>query len=202
MRKYKAIIFDLGKVIFDLSFDRTFKYWAIISGLQLKEIKDKFEFDETFVMFEKDEITATQFRSKISERLKLKLTDQEFDEGWCDLYLEAYNGIGNLLIDLKKSYQLVALTNTNSIHSKVWLTKYADTLQHFEKIFCSHEMKVRKPEKEAYQAVFDYLNLPPYQTIFLDDNIENINGANNLGIKTILVSSPTQMINELLILTN
>ena len=197
MSRYKAIIFDLGKVIFDLSFDRTFKFWAARSCIQFNEIKNKFKFNEIFDKFEKDEINANEFRSKISQQLNLKLTDEEFDEGWCDLYLDVYNGIDNLLSDLKKQYKLVALTNTNCIHSKVWKEKYAPILEHFEKIFSSNEMKVRKPETEAYQMVLDYLKIPAQQIIFLDDNIENIKGAGELGIKTLLVTSSQQMVNEL-----
>jgi putative hydrolase of the HAD superfamily len=77
------------------------------------------------------------------------------------------------------------LTNTNTIHNRIWRLKYADTLRHFEKIFSSHEIETRKPERESYQIVLDYLNCKPTETIFLDDNLENILGAKNLGMATV-----------------
>jgi len=197
MHIYKAIIFDLGKVVFDLSFDRTFQFWANASGKQFDDIKNKFQFDDIFDKFEKDEIASGQFRTEISQRLNLKLSDQEFDKGWCDLYLETYSGIDNLLEELKQNYKIVALTNTNIIHSKVWKMKYADTLRHFQKVFSSHELKERKPDTKAYQIVLDYLRVEPQQVVFLDDNIDNIKGAGQLGIKTILVTSYKQMTEEL-----
>lgn len=113
------------------------------------------------------------------------------------MYLDAYPGINQLLAGLQHNYQLVALTNTNSIHNNVWPSKYADTLQYFEKVFSSHELKERKPAAAVYQAVLDYLRVKPSQTIFLDDSIENINGAGQLGIKTILVTSYAQMVADL-----
>jgi putative hydrolase of the HAD superfamily len=197
MDSYKAIVFDLGKVVFDLSFDRIFQFWANISGRQFDDIKDKFQFDTTFDRFEKNEITPGQFRNEISKRLALKLSEQEFDEGWCNLYLDIYKGIDNLLAELKQNYKLVALTNANIIHSKIWKIKYADTLQYFQKTFSSHELRERKPDAKAYQIVLGYLQVEPQQTVFLDDNIENINGADQLGIKTILVTSYKQMTDEL-----
>jgi glucose-1-phosphatase len=197
MAKYQSIIFDLGKVVFDLSFDRVFKFWAIASDKHFEDIKSKFVFDEVFDKFEKNEIPADQFRATISQRLDLKLNDEDFDKGWCDLYLDPYNDIDVLLNKLKRSYKLVALTNTNIIHNKIWPLKYFDTLQHFEKIFCSHEMATRKPEKKAYKIVLDYLGCKPTETIFLDDNTDNITGAKDLGIATILVTSNEQMKNEL-----
>lgn len=197
MDNYKTIIFDLGRVVFDLSFDRTFQFWANASERKFDEIKNKFQFDTFFDKFEKDEITSGQFRTEISKRLHLKLSDHEFDKGWCEVYLDTYSGIDNLLTDLKKNYKIVALTNTNIIHSKVWKMKYANTLQHFQKIFSSHELKERKPDTKAYQIVLDYLQVEPQRTVFLDDNIDNIKGADQLGIKTILVTSYDQMTDEL-----
>ena len=197
MATYKAVIFDLGKVVFDLSFDRIFQFWANASAKRYDEIKSVFQFDVTFDKFERNEITPKEFRARILQKLELTLTDQEFDEGWCDLYLAAYSGIDHLLASLKQKYKLVALTNTNAIHSKVWKIKYAATLRYFQKVFSSHELAARKPDAEAYQLVLDYLQVEPRQAVFLDDNLENIKGADQLGMKTILVTSFAQMATEL-----
>ncbi len=193
METYEALIFDLGKVVFDLSFDKVFQFWASASGQQASVIKDKFQFDNLFDDFEKGEASNKEFRAEISRRLDLTLTDTVFDEGWCALYLDAYEGISELLGSLKKQYRLVALTNTNSIHEQVWKVRYRESLSHFDKVFCSHELKARKPEKQAYQSILDYLGIKPERTIFLDDSPTNTAGAAQLGIKTILVESQQQM---------
>ncbi|MGI4968071.1 MAG: hypothetical protein ACRYGH_03905 [Janthinobacterium lividum] len=101
METYKALIFDLGKVIFDLSFDNVFHCWATASGQQADALKSKFQFDALFDEFEKGEVSNEKFRTEISRRLDLTLTDQVFDEGWCALYLDAYEGIDELLVSLK-----------------------------------------------------------------------------------------------------
>lgn len=193
METYEALIFDLGKVVFDLSFDKVFQFWASASGQEVEAIKDRFQFDELFDEFERGEVSEENFRVEISRRLGFSLPDNVFDEGWCSLYLDAYEGINELLGSLKKQYQLVALTNTNSIHTRVWKTKYRESLGYFDKVFCSHELKTRKPEKQAYQSVLDYLGFEPQQTIFLDDSQINIAGAAQLSIQTILVKSQLQM---------
>ena len=193
MEAYEALIFDLGKVVFDLSFDKIFQFWASASGQQADALKSKFQFDVLFDEFERGEISNKEFRTEISQRLDLELTDKIFDEGWCSLYLDAYEGIDDLLISLKNKYQLVALTNTNSIHEQIWRIKYRENLRHFDKVFCSHELRARKPEEEAYQSVVDYLGSKPQHIIFLDDSYANIVGAARLGIKTILVESQRQM---------
>lgn len=197
MPEIKAVIFDLGKVIFDLSFERVFQSWANSSHRDMEDIKSKFQFDEVSDTFERGHISAEEFRSKISQRLNLDLSNNEFDTGWSDLYLDIYPGVDDLLVQLKSKCKLVALTNTNIIHSRIWPIKYASTLSYFEKVFSSHEIGTRKPESKAYEIVLNYLECKPAETLFLDDNAENIEGARELGIKTILVSSKEQMEEDL-----
>ena len=197
MTAYKALIFDLGKVVFDLSFDRVFQSWSDASGKHFEGIKSKFVFDMLLDQFEQNAITAKDFRTTVSNRLGLQLSDEDFDQGWCNLYLDIYEGIDDLLAELKANYKLVALTNTNVIHNDTLRAKYANTLQHFEHIFSSHEMGTRKPDKESYETVLTYLQCQPEETIFLDDNPDNIEGARQLGIAAILVTSPEQMKEEL-----
>jgi epoxide hydrolase-like predicted phosphatase len=194
---YKALIFDLGKVVFDLSFERVFQSWAKASNGQADELKARFQFDDLFDQFEKAAITPQHFRRELSNKLGFTLSDHKFDAGWCDLYLATYPGIDALLARLKRQYQLVALTNTNCIHSPVWKRKYADTLRYFDHVFSSHELQARKPEATAYYRVLNYLQVQPAEAVFLDDSLDNIKGANQLGLKTILVTSYDQMSAEL-----
>ncbi|OYU95363.1 MAG: hypothetical protein CFE21_09435 [Bacteroidetes bacterium B1(2017)] len=193
MTEIKALIFDLGKVVFDLSFDRVFQSWASSSGLAFDEIKSRFAFDEAFSQFERNELTPNQFRGYVMNKLGIKLSDEDFDRGWCDLYLDVYDEMDRLLMNLKPNYRLIGLTNTNAIHNTVWPLKYAETLQYFEKIFSSHELLTRKPERKIFEIALDYLNMKPEQTLFLDDNSDNINGAKDMGLNTLLVTSNVQM---------
>lgn len=194
---YKAIIFDLGKVIFDMSFDRTYQYWATASGTKFEDIKHRFKFDDVYNKFETAELSPAEFRSKMSEKLNISLSDAEFDVGWCNLYLRKYDGIDTLLSELKQSHKIVAFSNTNEIHARVWKVKYKETLGLFEKVYSSHEMKARKPSKESYQMILDDLKLKPEETLFLDDNILNCEGAKMLGMHTVLVTGQEQMRTEL-----
>jgi glucose-1-phosphatase len=193
----KAIIFDLGKVIFDTSFYRCLEFWSKVSDKSFDEIKSKFSFDGIYENFERNVITPSQFRKQLSEKLGLDISDELFDQGWCSIYLDTYPGIESHLKELKKNYRLIALSNTNSIHEKVWSVKYASVLQHFEKVFSSHHMRTRKPEATCYLRVLKDCNLNVSEVIFLDDNAGNTEGAKKLGIHSVLVSSTDQMITEL-----
>jgi len=196
--KITALIFDLGGVVFNFSFDNTFDIWSVETGKNADELKRRFNFsDSNFEKFERSDITRMQFIDSISKQLDFKFDFKTFEKGWNSIYMESIQDMDQLLMDLKKQFRLVALTNTNEIHAEVWKKKYKDILQHFEKVFCSYEIRTRKPETKAFQVVLNYLNLSPNETIFLDDKEEFINGAKQLGINTILVTSFNQMLQEL-----
>jgi putative hydrolase of the HAD superfamily len=60
------------------------------------------------------------------------------------------------------------------------------------KIF-SCEEGYRKPEKEIYEILLMKLRSKPEETVFIDDRIDNIKGAQLLGIQTILFEDVTQL---------
>lgn len=197
MNSCKALVFDLGKVIFDVSFGFAFDKWSAISGIEQKIISKRFRFDEAFEQFERNEIESSFYRKHVSELIGFELSESDFLSGWNNIYMDAYPGIGRTLAALKENYRLVALTNTNAEHAKIWPERYSDLLIHFEKTFSSHEMKTRKPEHESYQIVLNYLQVQASEIIFLDDNPANTKAAEANGIKSILVRSSSQMTDEL-----
>ncbi len=197
MHEYKGLIFDLGNVIFRYSWDHALQYWATITNLSTEILRERFVVDEIHRIFEKDQITPLEMQRYVSKQLGVELNTNEFELGWNAIYEDLLPGIGDLLDTLKKRYRLVALTNTNSIHCPIYTQKYAQVLSKFEKIFSSHEMKVRKPEKESYEMVLAYLDIPASEVVFLDDNGDNVHAAQELGITSFLVTTVDQMKNDL-----
>jgi glucose-1-phosphatase len=194
---YKALIFDLGRVVFETSFDLSFWSWGKSIGVDREEVRRRFKFDDAYDIFSCGNLTGEEYAQHVSSLLKSPLSYDDFERGWNSIYLDEFPGIARTLAALKKSYRIVALTNTNSVHAKVWPAKYAATLQHFEKIFSSQEMRTCKPERRAYEMVLEYVQLPAHETIFLDDAAENVVGAEVVGMKGILVTSTSQMREEL-----
>ena len=190
---YNAIIFDLANVVFNVDMNLISLHWSNRSGISLEKIKNYFDNDKNFDRFERGDISEQEYRSITKENLGMNLTDKDFDEGLTALYLDETHGINTLLKQLKKNYRIIALSNTNIIHKRVWGAKYKETIDEFEKLFLSHEINTRKPETEPYLIALEYLKMNPEDVIFLDDNKKNIETAERLGVKSILVKSPEQM---------
>ncbi len=70
-------------------------------------------------------------------------------------------------------------------------------LKLFDGLLISGKEKMVKPDKEIYLLAIKKFKLDPNQTVFIDDKIENINAAKNLGFKTIHLHDPKLIIDEI-----
>jgi 2-haloacid dehalogenase len=92
----------------------------------------------------------------------------------------------DLLATIKNTgrYNLYALTNWSAETFPYALEKF-EFLSWFKGILVSGEEKTRKPFDDFYQKLFEKYNLELTDTVFIDDNIRNIEAARNLGINSI-----------------
>jgi 2-haloacid dehalogenase len=91
-----------------------------------------------------------------------------------------------------KKYRLYALTNW-SAETFPWALDNFEFLHWFEGIVVSGHEKTRKPEAVFFKILFDRYKIDPSKAVFIDDNLKNIKGANEVGLKTIHFESPEQL---------
>lgn len=200
MKEYnglEAAIFDLGGVIFGISLKPIIKSWAESAGVPPQKIAEKFKADSHYERFETGEISPDEYRAYVCRVHGIQLSDEDFDRGWNDIYLDVIPGMESILEELQKHLRLVVLTNTNQIHASEWRKRYRDILTYFEKVFASHEIGARKPNSEAFQIVLDHLNIEPDKVVFIDDRVENVRGAESVGLRGILTPTPAQVVEKL-----
>lgn len=179
-RKYSAIVFDLGQVLV------FFDYNIFIRAVN----KHKIGLGEEFVRkynenyhihrdFECGKISEVDFINQMLQWLDYKITAEQFIKYWSSIF-SLNNKVIDLLPILKKKYKLYLLSNTNSIHQKFGYQHY-DFLKVFDKLFLSHEVGFVKPESEIYHAVEKVSGFPSGEHIFIDDILEYVNAAKDIG---------------------
>ncbi len=67
----------------------------------------------------------------------------------------------------------------------------------FDDMVISAEVGLAKPDQRIYQLALDRLDVVAEQTIFIDDFVENIQGARELGIHGIHFQNPQTVLGEL-----
>ena len=89
------------------------------------------------------------------------------------------------------------MLNIDKIIDNLGIKKYKEFYNLFDKVYYSHEIKLRKPDADIFRLVIKENNLSIKKTLFIDDNLRNIIAANKLSIQTIHFKTPEKLENEL-----
>ena len=199
----KNLIFDLGGVILDLSVDQTMEQFSALSGLDKQKVKDLYASTPGFEEYEKGLMNDKDFRDFVRTVFAVQSSDEEIDTCWNAMLLGLPIGKLNLLETLKKNFSVYLLSNTNNIHINYINQKMLPGISqaensldnYFHRAYYSHIMKKRKPNTDIFEQVLSENSLLAHETLFLDDNLPNIEGAKQLGIQTVHVVTPDLILN-------
>jgi epoxide hydrolase-like predicted phosphatase len=192
----KNLIFDLGGVIIDLNAERTKEAFATLSQKSVREIHLLIENSPVFLQYEKGILNDWEFRTSVRNLLHIKASDLEIDTAWNAMLGDIPLSRIRLLESLREDYRLFLLSNTNNIHLVCFneIVKAAcgslSLDPYFDRTYYSHRLKMRKPDTEIYALVLGENKLLAQETLFLDDNASNLEGAAQLGIQTFHVQNP------------
>jgi FMN phosphatase YigB (HAD superfamily) len=185
-----ALLFDLGRVVIDIDFDKALACWAGHAGCEPAHLVGRFARDEIYQRHETGSIDDAEFFASLRTSLGIDLTDAQFLEGWNAIFAGEMPGIGSLLMRAGTRVPLYAFSNTNNAHVEHFSQAYADVLGHFREIFLSSAIGLRKPDAAAYDHVVQAIGVPAKRIVFFDDLAENIDGARARGLTAVHVTSP------------
>ncbi len=122
-------------------------------------------------------------------------TSKEVNEELYNLAKINYDVI-KLIKDLKQNHKIGICSNSESkfLHTILRVNKLTDL---FDSIVVSSEYGVTKPDAMIYKFALEQLSASPQETIFIDDNPENVQGAEQVGIKSILFTNTKELVIEL-----
>ncbi len=186
----ESLLFDLGGVIIDIDFSRAFRAWQPISTLSLDKIAERFTFDVPYQRHERGEITAAAYFEHLRSSLSLSGDDARVLEGWNSIYIGEIPETMALIRSARKDLPCHAFTNTNAVHQAAWSAQFPSVRRLFGRIFASHEIGRRKPEREAFEHIGSTLGVRLDSIMFFDDLLENVEGARSAGLQAVHVRSP------------
>jgi FMN phosphatase YigB (HAD superfamily) len=197
MQNIKNIIFDYGNVIFTLDFLKGQQTWEQLGIHNPGQFYGHKIQDPVFDNFERGEISPADFRNHIRKKIgNQNLSDEQIDSAWNSLLVKIEEGNHELLLSLKSKYRTFLLSNINAIHY-AHILKYLkaefgfDNNDHlFEKTYYSHLVGKRKPDIAIFKQVIAENELDPFETLFIDDSPQHLEGAKKLGIQTYLLTAP------------
>ena len=123
---------------------------------------------------------------------------QQFYDGWKVMLKDEIPENSRLLSQFdREKFRLFGLTNWSGETFPIALERFP-FFSEFEGIVVSGDEKMIKPNKEIYLLLLDRYDLKPEDSIFIDDNYNNIVAANKLGFHTIHYTEGVNLENRLL----
>ena len=180
----KAIIFDWTEVI-------------ATDGLGDWLTKNFKEFDigkdNLDDLVNRGEITHEEFLQKIS-----KILGTTPEEIWQGTKKETFINwdLVKIIKNIKQKYKIGLLSNFLA----PWLREIIgenNLWNIFDEYIISSEYKMLKPNRDIFQKMLEMLKMSAGEVIFIDDRQVNIDGAERIGIRSILFKNNEQLINDL-----
>ena len=196
-KKITTIVFDIGGVLLDIHPEKTYQYISDSTDIEIEVVKNRFPWDahdqyERGIMNNEDWFIT--YKESLPQPCCLKRSD--FWNAWKLLLGEEKNTV-NILEALNKQYSIWLLSNTNPKHIQDEIEKRYLFPSLVNGAVYSFDVGVRKPEKEIYEIAMQRANANPQECLFIDDLLENIQAAKQIGIEGIHFISSEQLKQEL-----
>ena len=186
MKKYKAIIFDLGAVILNINYQNTIDEFTKLGVKNAATFYSKKVQTDLFNQIETGMISCNEFLKALQKETN-NANIKQVEQAWNALLLDLPEERLQLIKKLKNNHIIYLLSNTNAIHinaikkqlgNKKWLA----FCELFDKMYLSHELGLRKPDVKIFEYILKEQKLKAEEVFFIDDSPQHIASAKILGI--------------------
>ena len=181
MGKSKILLIDMYGVIIKES-----KGYFVPYTLQKFEtsehgkIKRIIRDEQCFTKAQKGELTSKEFLSYLG---------YDFPEKTMEDYLKNYLTLDENFKNFAEKYSRIydfCLLSNDVLEWSEFLTDYYQINHYFKEKIVSGEVHMRKPDKEIFVYTLEKLGCNAAQCVFVDNSVNNLLVAEELGMKTIL----------------
>jgi epoxide hydrolase-like predicted phosphatase len=198
MTQKPAIIFDLGGVVVNLDVSRTLQsFQEKIPGFSSERFNGSPDQLRLYSRYETGATTSEQFYQEFLTHYQTDIPFQSFRESWNEMILdlppERMDLLNTLRDDGRKIY---LLSNINPLHAEEMQRVFQcldlpGTFKgHFDRVYYSYEMGLRKPDPAIFTRVLVENDLTAENTLFIDDSLQHVESAKRLGLQTIHLLKP------------
>lgn len=194
--KIKNVVFDFGQVL--VRFDPEYmvgKYVTDKNDARLLEevVFDRLYWDRLDLGTISDDETLSECRKRLPERL-WEIADTIY-------YNWVYNipeieGMSELIDYIKQKYgvRVVVLSNISKYFASH--SKEIPILSKVEGCVFSSHLGITKPNRKIFEHLCSTFDLAPNETVFVDDSVVNIEGAEAFGINGYLFDGCSKKLKE------
>jgi HAD superfamily hydrolase (TIGR01509 family) len=195
-RQFRAIIFDIGRVLIRVDISRAMGDLAKGHFLSPQEIWSALEKDPRWPDWQEGRISPRDWHLHVNQRLGGSLTFEQFTETWNRALDPNPIQDNSFLKKLARSYRLALLSNTDPIHVTHMESTYG-FFDFFSARVYSCSVGASKPDPLIYRRALKACKVQADKAVYVDDIPAYAEAAGRLGMTSIVFRSPEQLHAEL-----
>lgn len=186
----KNIIFDMGGVLVDVHRERAIESFKAIGVADADQLIDSYHHKGIFLDIENGDIDTAGFCSLLNEHAKKEIPQPAIEKAWRSIVSDPPAYKLDYLLELRKKYTLLMLSNNNPILMDSWaFTDHFSpdgrpVMDYFDKLYLSYQLKCTKPDSLIFEKMIQDSSILPSESLFIDDGPHNIETAQRLGFHT------------------
>ena len=196
----KCIIIDLGDVLIELDFSIFLNEVISPSPLNKPKTPIMLEFFRQSDTYHQGKITDEEFYKQACEILgACSLDKKEFYTSFNSILSDINLDMVELIRNIKSSNNvtLICMSNINSSHWKYLKKQKWDIWELFDEFILSHEIHITKPDPRVFQLALEKVGSKPEEVLFIDDGLNNVRAAQEIGINAIKFVGLDNLVEEL-----
>ncbi len=194
--KFRAIIFDVGRVLIRVDISRAMDGLATGLSLTPREVWSAIEKDPHWVDWQEGRISPRDWHLRLTKRLGASLTFEQFSEVW-NRALDPNPILSESFLEkLSKNYRLALLSNTDAIHISNEEARFP-FFRFFPTRIYSYRVGARKPDPVIYRQALQACKVRAEEAVYIDDVAAYAEAARRLGMTGIVFQSPEQLQSDL-----
>jgi glucose-1-phosphatase len=180
------MLFDLGNVVVHFDNERTVANLARITGRPADVVREAlYGYDiipRLVWQYCHGDVTTDEYRALISQRLGLTdvLPESTFMEADADLFRPNHRVVGLILLLRRQGITVTAVSNIEPMRHR--LLERQGIMSLFDHEVMSYQERLCKPSVELMVRALDRSGSMAENTIFVDDLVENLAPAQQIGI--------------------
>jgi len=190
--KFRAIIFDIGRVLIQVDIHRAMDGLASDLKLTPQEVWSAIENDPRSLDWQEGRISPEDWHLHLSNRLGGSLTFEQFKQVWNSALAPEPIQPEPFLEKLSKNYRLALLSNTDPIHMSDAEARFP-FFRFFPTRIYSFRVGANKPNPLIYAEALRACKVRAEEAIFIDDVPAYAEAAQRLGMTGLVFRSHQEL---------